>query len=133
VTVNTGPVPLPALAVTVTGPLVAPAGTSAEIRVVLSTRNLALWPAKATAVTWLNRLPDRVTGQPGAPCAGTTEETLGPPDAAARAMLAGRWWWLAVAWAGAVRPSAARMVAVTAPAPNVSRPKSETEGMPLPG
>src|SRR5450755_16259 len=88
---------LPALVVTVIRPVLAPPGTVAVIRRLLLTVADALTPPKATEVTCRKPLPARVTSQPGAPAAGTTEEILGGAALACSAC------WAGVAGRGAAR------------------------------
>jgi hypothetical protein len=70
-------VPVPAGAVTLIIPLVAPVGTVAAIDVAEVTVNVALVPLKATAEAPVKLRPVIVTAAPGAPLVGVNELTIG--------------------------------------------------------
>jgi hypothetical protein len=68
---------VPALVVTVIGPLVAAGGTTAVNWESDATLKLAAAPLKATALVPLRPLPETVTEEPGQPDAGVKEEIVG--------------------------------------------------------
>jgi len=82
-TVKVELVVVPASVVTLTGPLVAVAGTMAVIWPLETTAYPALTPLKATALVPVRLAPEIVTVVPGAPLDGLKLEIVGGGDEAA--------------------------------------------------